>query len=157
MNTLDLPAVQAVARQVHPGYFERPEVFADRLALHPPGCRVLVGKGEAVIGYVVSHPWRFGDPPALDTLLVALPAHADTYYVHDLALLPAARGTGAATAVIDALRAHAVGWPRLSLVAVNASAPFWRRHGFEVVTVPGLAERLAGYDASALFMATSPN
>jgi hypothetical protein len=59
------------------------------------------------------------------------------------------RRTGAATTLIDALRAHAVGWPRLALVAVDASVPFWRRHGFEVVTVPGLAERLAGHDASA--------
>ena len=154
MTPTDLPAVQATAQQVHPDYFERPEVFAERLALHPAGCRVLVDSLDEVIGYVVSHPWRFGDPPALDTLLQALPAQADTYYLHDLALLPAARGTGAASRVIEEIRAHGAAWPRLSLVAVNASVPFWQRHGFEVVTVPGLAERLAGYDATAVFMAT---
>jgi ribosomal protein S18 acetylase RimI-like enzyme len=156
MSAADLPTVHAVAQQVHPGYFERPVVFAERLRLHADGCMVLADDG-GVIGYVLSHPWKHGEPPSLDTLLGALPGQPDTYYLHDLALLPAARGTGAAAAVIAHLRAHArrCGQARLSLVAVNASVPFWQRQGFEVVAIPGLDACLANYDAAACFMAAS--
>jgi len=159
MTLRDLPAVHAVAHQVHPSYFERLEVFAERLLLHPAGCHVLVQDGDGVIndviGYVLSHPWIFGDPPALNSLLSALPDHPDTLYLHDLALLPAARGTGAGAMVVAQLREHAksCGWSRMSLVAVNESLPFWRRQGFEVVAVPGLGKRLASYDPTACFMA----
>lgn len=157
MTVNDLHAVHAIAQQVHPAYFEGLEVFTERLRLHPEGCLVLmaVGGGGTVIGYVVSHPWRFGDPPALNTLLEALPAQPNTLYLHDLALLPAARRTGAGGMVVNDLRAHArdLGLARMSLVAVNASAPFWQRLGFEAVTVPGLAKRLAAYDETACFMA----
>lgn len=159
MTLRDLPAVHVVAHQVHPSYFERLEVFAERLLLHPAGCHVLVqyvgGAVSDVIGYVLSHPWVFGDPPALNSLLSALPEHPDTLYLHDLALLPTARGTGAGAIVVAQLREHAksFGWSRMSLVAVNESLPFWRRQGFEVVSTPGLGTRLLSYDPTACFMA----
>ena len=159
MTLHDLPAVHAVAHQVHPDYFERLEVFAERLLLYPAGCQVLVQGGAEmtgdVIGYVLSHAWLFGDPPTLDSLLSALPDHADTLYLHDLALLPAARGTGAGAVIVAQLREHAksCGWSRMSLVAVNESVPFWRRQGFEVVGMPGLDMCLASYDPTACFMA----
>jgi len=155
MTLRDLPAVHAVAHQVHPSYFERLEVFAERLLLHPAGCHVLVQDGDGVIGYVLSHPWVFGDPPALNSLLSALPDHPDTLYLHDLALLPAARGTGAGAVVVAQLREHAKsrGWSRMALVAVNESVSFWRRQGFERVIMPGLDTRLASYDPTACFMA----
>lgn len=156
MSPRDLPAVYAVAHQVHPGYFEALEVFAERLSLHPAGCLALVDARDEVIGYVLSHPWHYGSPPALNSLLDALPESPDTFYIHDLALLPAARGTGAAATVVARLRDHAMscGCSHLSLVAVNASLSFWQRQGFSVMTVPGLAERLASYDPTACFMAT---
>ncbi|QEI04468.1 GNAT family N-acetyltransferase [Pigmentiphaga aceris] len=159
MSLHDLPAVHAVAHAVHPSYFEGLEVFAERLLLHPAGCQVLVQTGpqnvSEVIGYVLSHPWRYGEPPALNSLVDALPEFPDTFYVHDLALLPTARGTGAAAIVVSHLREHAksCGWSRMSLVAVNESVSFWRRQGFEVVRVPGLDTRLASYDPTACFMA----
>ena len=96
MTAADLPAVNAIAAQVHVAYPEDAAVFAERLTLHPAGCCVLDG-GTGVAGYVISHPWRIAEPPALDTLLGALPAPASTYYIHDIALLPAARRGGAAS------------------------------------------------------------
>jgi hypothetical protein len=40
----------------------------------------------------------------------------------------------------------------LSLVAVNGSGSFWRRHGFEGVADVTLEARLASYDAAAAYM-----
>lgn len=156
MREADLPAVNRIAEAVHPGYPEDPAVFAERLALFPEGCRILAGRGGAVLGYAISHPWRAARPPALNTLLGAIPADAGTYYIHDVALLPEARGTGAAGRLMRDLRAVARRWPGgalgLSLVAVNGSEGFWRRQGLVAFEDPALAEKLRSYDAEARFM-----
>jgi ribosomal protein S18 acetylase RimI-like enzyme len=153
MLAADLPAVIAVAAQVHPGYPEGEAVFAERLALHSAGCLVLAG-GEGLAGYVLSHPWRLGQVPALDSLLGALPDPVDAYYIHDLALLPPARGSGAASACVARLadHAHGRGLARMALVAVGASAGFWRRHGFREAHDEALARKLASYDDAARYM-----
>ena len=153
MAAADLPAVMAVAAQVHPDYPESEAVFAERLALHPAGCLVLAG-GEGIGGYVLSHPWRVGQVPALDSLLGPLPDDADAYYIHDLALVPAARGGGAASTGVERLAAHArdAGFGRMALVAVGNSAGFWRRHGFREAHDEALARKLASYDSAARYM-----
>lgn len=151
MVTADLPEVDAVAARVHPDYPEDPAVFAERLALHPAGCLVL----DEVAGYVVSHPWHPGAPPKLNSLLGTIPADAATYYLHDLALLPAARGVGAGAAVVMQLARHAgtLGLSTISLVAVNASEPFWRRLGFAPAAIQ--PSSLASYDGKARLMMRS--
>jgi ribosomal protein S18 acetylase RimI-like enzyme len=153
MTEADLPEALAIAEIVHPNYPEDPAVFAERLALYPLGCLLLV-QGDRAIGYVVSHPWHYADPPALNSLLGALPSKPSTYYIHDIALLSAARGSGAANAVISRLIAYAEAkkFPNLSLTAVNDSAAFWRRHGFVPTPNPTLDEKLRSYDESARFM-----
>ena len=153
LTTLDLPSVQHIATQVHPDFPEDDAVFAERQRLYPEGARLLELAGEPA-GYVFSHPWRLGDFPALNTRLGLIPPDADTYYLHDLALLPAARGTGAAGLVVADLARHAgrLGFASMSLVAVNGSQPFWKKHGFEPVADEALAGKLASYEASARFM-----
>jgi ribosomal protein S18 acetylase RimI-like enzyme len=153
MTQADLPAALAVADIVHPRYPEDPAVFAERLALYPAGCLVLT-RGEDRIGYIVSHPWTYGAPPALNSLLGALPVPPSTYYIHDIALLPQARGTGAANAVIQRLIDHAQekGFPNLSLTAVNDSVAFWERLGFRLAADPALERKLRSYDEAARFM-----
>ncbi len=152
----DLPQVIAIADVVHAAYPEDPAIYADRLARFPDGCLALAGP-QGLVGYVLSHPWRFGEPPSLNTLLGALPEAPDTYYLHDLALLPTTRGSGAGSLAVQRLREVAArhGLARLSLVAVNASAPFWRRQGFEVVRLPALEASLRSYEDQACFMATA--
>jgi len=149
----DLPALSAIAAAVHPGFPEEDAVFAERQLLYPGGA-MLLEKDGAPAGYVLSHPWRFGQLPALNALLGKIPHDADTYYLHDLALLPAARGGGAAGKAVALLRdkARRAGFAHMSLVAVNGSQPFWTRHGFAVEERPELAEKLASYEAAARLM-----
>jgi GNAT superfamily N-acetyltransferase len=153
MGTADLAAVSGIAAIVHPAFPEDDAVFAERLALHPAGCRLLTVAGEPA-GYVISHPWRTGSLPALNALLGAIPAEADTYYVHDLALLPSARGTGAGAAIVQDLKRHALllGFTGLSLVAVNNSAAFWARQGFGETPAGAASEKLASYGDDARLM-----
>lgn len=153
LTTLDLPAVEAIAAKVHPSFPEDLAVFAERQRLYPAGTRLLELDGVPS-GYILSHPWRFMALPALNSLLGAIPEDADTYYLHDLALLPAARGTGAAAMIVGSMLRHAkaAGFANVSLVAVNGSLPFWYKHGFRAQVTPELTETLNSYEQAARFM-----
>jgi GNAT superfamily N-acetyltransferase len=154
MIAADLPRVQAVADEIHVAHPEGKAVFCERLRLYPAGCFVLAAADGPVLGYVVSHPWHDA-PPALDSPLGALPRIVTTYYIHDVALKAAARGGGAARAIITRLLAHARdrGWPNVSLVAVNGSGGFWQALGFRPAALPGHDRKLASYGADAVRMA----
>ncbi|WP_245434139.1 GNAT family N-acetyltransferase [Pseudolabrys taiwanensis] len=158
MTDADLPRVLHIAAAVHPSLPEDAAVFAERLALYPTGCLVHE-HGGAVDSYVISHPWQDAAPPALNTLLGKLPATPSTYYIHDIALMPDARGSGVANTIVKTLMAHARQnhFATITLVAVNNSARFWRKHGFEAVNDRSLAAKIASYGADARLMrATLP-
>lgn len=152
MTDADLPRVMDVAAAVHPSFPESLAVFTERLRLYPHGCQVLTRNG-AIMGYVVSHPWA-GAPPALDTLLERLPQQPSTYYIHDLALMPGARGNGVADTIVAALIAYARqnNLATVTLVAVNNSQRFWRKHGFEIVNDGAMAAKIESYGADARIM-----
>src|SRR5690606_14306907 len=94
MHAADVAAVVAISDAVHGRFIEPAAVYRERLALYPRGCFVLE-RGGAIVGYRVSHPWTRGPSRELARPTGALPRHADTYSLHDIALLPPARGTRA--------------------------------------------------------------
>jgi GNAT superfamily N-acetyltransferase len=149
----DMAAVEQIAGSVHPNFFESAEVLSERQQLYFHGA-YLLEVNERPAGYVLSHPWRLGELPPLNTLLGKLPADADTYYIHDLALLPVARRIGAASFITEALAKHARahGFPTMSLVAVNGSQSFWARHEFLIADAPHLSEKLKSYEDDAVLM-----
>jgi GNAT superfamily N-acetyltransferase len=153
MRQEDLAQACAIADEVHPAHPEDPEVFAERLALYPQGC-IALDAGGRVMGYALAHPWLRAAPPALNARLATLPARADCLYVHDIAILPAARRRGAARAALQELDALAgrEGLPLLALVAIPGTRAFWRGQGFAVVDRPALAAKLASYGTGARFM-----
>lgn len=150
MRSSDLDAVLEAQRPIYPTYQEDRTVFSERLALFPQGCLVLHGE-HGLAGYAVSHPWYAGSPPKLDTLLGALPTAPTTYYLHDIALLPEARGGGGGAAVVRLLTeiARAAGQTTMSLTAVQGSSGYWQRRGFAVEPSP---PELASYGDEAVFM-----
>ncbi|HEY8595271.1 MAG TPA: GNAT family N-acetyltransferase [Devosiaceae bacterium] len=153
MTAFDFSAVNAIAAEIHPGLFESPEVLAEKQQLYRNGAHVLE-IGTRTVGYVLSHPWRRRDPPPLDSRLGALPAEPDTYYIHDLALLPVARRVGAARDIVSTLATHAgaMGFATMSLVAVGNSRAFWERQGFHAVDAPELHGKLRHYGSGAVYM-----
>ena len=145
--------MERVAKIVHPSYPESEEVPAERLALFPAGCLIAEGVQGALLGYAVSHPGRLGRPPALDSQLGELPSGADCLYLHDVALLPEARGLGLGESLVDLLRALGMrsGFKVLALTAVNRSTSYWRRRGFSNYSGDEiLAAKLASYGDDAV-------
>ncbi|MGM4904791.1 GNAT family N-acetyltransferase [Tardiphaga sp. 866_E4_N2_1] len=152
MTEADLPSALAIADAVHPDFPEDEVVFANRLALDPNGCAVLEAQ-DGIKGYLVSHPWQFREPPSLNSLLT-MPAAPSTFYIHDLALLPETRRSGAATVAVDmmAARARLMQLPNMTLVAVNNSVHFWQRHDFTIMRDSELDQKLQSYGDNARFM-----
>ena len=151
LHISDIAAVSSIARRVHPEFPEPDAVFFDRLALAPHTCFLLEIQGVPS-GYVLAHPYGRGSAPALGTVLGALPENPDALYIHDLALLTLARGTGAAHQIVDTLAGLARPLGAMSLVAVNNSTPFWTRMGFAARTAPQLSARLSTYAPDAVYM-----
>ncbi len=131
MTAADIDAVTKIEALVHVFYQEGEAVFANRFALYPSGCFICVSKGEPV-GYMISHPWKRGEPVALDAMIDAVPSDADCLYIHDLALLPEFRGGGAAQAAISLAgdTARKLSLKSLALVALPDALGFWDRTGF---------------------------
>ena len=156
LNSADCERIFIIGNQIHADYQEDRAVFESRFALYPEGCLVLEGNG-ALKGYAISHPWKLFDPPKLNTVLDTLPARPDTYYLHDLALLPEARGGGHAGQGIDLLARHAAsqGYDNSTLVAVGGTKPFWERQGYGVQNHQALSSHLASYDKDAAYMLRS--
>lgn len=153
LTPADLLTVETIAGEVHPDFPEDGPVFAERQRLYPQGAFILEIKGEPA-GYVLSHPWHFRKLPPLNALLGEIPEDASTYYVHDIALMPEARGSGAAGAMVLDLIEHArdAGFASMSLVAVNGSIPFWLRYGFSLSEAPELTDKLKSYEGAARLM-----
>jgi ribosomal protein S18 acetylase RimI-like enzyme len=153
MTSYDLNDVEEIASKVHPTLYEHPDVLAERQRLYHNGCYILE-LGDKAVGYVLSHPWRSDNLPELNTELGKLPDDPDTYYLHDLALLPVARRLGTASQIVQALVKHAAArsFATIRLVAVNNSRAFWEKQGFAVEDAPALADKLQTYDMSAVLM-----
>ena len=149
----DLVRVNQIADIVHVNYPEDESVFAERRQMYPPGCQVLAANAR-LLGYIVSHPSMYAQPPALNSLLKRLPEQPTTYYIHDIALLPEARNEGHASQAVElVLRlAASAGCTNVSLIAVNNSTEFWRRHGFVITSEPSVDAKLESYGAGSFFM-----
>ncbi|HMO75228.1 MAG TPA: GNAT family N-acetyltransferase [Sphingopyxis sp.] len=132
MRAADLPAVVAIADEVHGVFTEPLAVYAERLALYPDGCRIFEAE-SAVAGFLVTHPWHRDAAPKIGAMLGALPAGTASYYLHDIALLPAARGTGAGAAAMAFVleQAAAADCDETMLVAVHGADSYWSAQGFD--------------------------
>ncbi|KAL8987620.1 MAG: hypothetical protein Q9169_008678 [Polycauliona sp. 2 TL-2023] len=155
LSPADIPALAHIAAQCHPALPESNEVFAERVSLFPEGCLALVDPDtDTLLGYLISHPIRYRQPPALNCLLDEIASNADQYYIHDLAILPALRGRGCAREGVERVLGVASRYPTTSLVSVYGTAAFWERFGFEEVRGDdgALRKKVEGYGDDAVYL-----
>ncbi|WP_186454572.1 GNAT family N-acetyltransferase [Nitrospirillum amazonense] len=152
MTAADLPPAFTLACAIHVDFFEALDIMADKLAAYPAGCLTLETANGGISGYAVSHPYARGRVPKLNHLLGGLPADADIYYIHDIAIDAAARGKGHAEMAVDLLAAHArsAGFREMRLLSVNNSGAFWRRRGFS--PAPDEQVDVSSYGSDATYM-----
>ncbi len=149
----DVAAIHAIGASIHRELPERPEIFTEKFRLFPSGTRVLTRAG-LIVGYGMTHPWRLYAIPPLNTFLKALPAQPDGMLIHGVAVLPDARGHGAAEQFVrfadDAARSRGIA--ALALVSVYDTYPLWMRCGFTIAERPHLSDALRTYGGNACYM-----
>jgi GNAT superfamily N-acetyltransferase len=155
----DLAEIGAIAARIHPELPERPEVFEERWRLFPAGCQVLADRSGRIAGYGLSYPWKLRAIPPLDAFIGRLPSDADCLYVHDVAVLPEARGQRAAHRYVQWARgaATALHIPSLACVSVYGTYTLWERFGFSTVASPAIENHLGSYGGTARYMVAPVN
>jgi len=149
MTAQDAAFAAELGLAIYPHLPESVSSFAAKFVATPEACLVASGEDGTRMGYCVALWAELGRPPKLDDAAYA-PRARECLHLHDLALAPAARGQGLVAQAVAHLRGVAGALP-LTLVAVNGSAPLWRRFGF--FEIEGAA---ASYGADALYMRRDP-
>jgi ribosomal protein S18 acetylase RimI-like enzyme len=135
MQIEDLPSVLGVQSSC---YFEvEPESEASlraKLLASPTTCFIAEHKGK-VVGYLIAVPSRFESPPEFDAPYYDVPPYPNALYLHDLAVAPEGRGSGAGKMLVTEFisRFRASELPRACLIAIQDSASYWERYGFHIV------------------------
>lgn len=135
---------------------ESAEVFANRLTRFGTHFKVACLQ-EAIVGYMLCFPWKLGETPVNNRAFPDMLPEADCLYIHDIALLPEARGSGLARAMVDDAfaQAQAHGFPVVSLVAVAQSGLYWDKVGFvpcAAITADKQAQIIHSYGEGARLM-----
>lgn len=149
----DIEKVDQIANKIHVGLPERRDVFVEKIRLFRPGCSKLILDSD-IVGYGISHPWRLYSIPPLDQFLGSIPENSDCVYIHDVAVLPNARGYNASARYIEIVRSVAVGLSirKLACVSVYGTDVLWSRYGFRYKTDDRLLQKLQTYGNTAKYM-----
>ncbi len=131
----DLDAVLRLQSTCYgPDYVEPAEAFASKLRETAPlqTCWGAFDAGGELLAYAISLPVCADTMPGLHASDYRRPPAPTLLYLHDVAVSPAGRGRGLAQRLLAHVQQRAVvlGLPRLGLIAVQDSAPFWQRLGF---------------------------
>ncbi|WP_010546221.1 GNAT family N-acetyltransferase [Sphingomonas elodea] len=149
-----LPQALALQAQVYPAFLVEPrQAFASRLHVAAPYC-LAAERDQLLVAYLLAHGWPSEAPPDVGSVLDP-DMRGDALFLHDLAVSPAARGTGAGRALVEhaLARAAADGLRRAELIAVEGAADFWSRMGFTAdPPAPALAAKVAAYGPRARWM-----
>jgi ribosomal protein S18 acetylase RimI-like enzyme len=153
LTAADICGVDRLAQEIHADFPERMDVFAEKIRLFPEGCWKRVRQGR-IIGYGIAHPWELFCIPPLDQFLNHLPTKADCFYIHDVALLPDARGEGAADQYVKIIReaARKSQISKLALVSVYGTDIFWKKMGFQIFSADAIFGKLSAYGETAKYM-----
>lgn len=128
--------------------------FEAKLVAAPASC-FIASIARQPVGYLIALPWDFASPPVLNQASCNLPDTPDCLYLHDLAVAPTARAGGAGRALVAAFFSHLrqTTLRRASLIAIQDSAPYWQRHGFQPArNSDALQARLSSYGDDVQYM-----
>lgn len=155
MAEADIPAVLEIQAACYTQLIpESEESLHAKLSASQATCSI-ASLGGRVVGYLISLPWERSKPPVLNAKTCRLPSTPNCLYLHDLAVIPIARSSGAGRALVSAfltqLRASNLG--HAALIAVQSSASYWKRYGFQIVELSEpLQTKLSTYGKSAVYM-----
>lgn len=132
MQREDLSQVLAVQKQTFGTELcETLDVFTNRFEIFGEFFKVVV-LNNLVQGYMICFPWRLGESPMNNEKFPESLPSFNCFYLHDIALLKQARGSGLAQELINhaLLCSKKLGFNTLSLVSVEQAGDYWVKRGF---------------------------
>ncbi len=156
MTPTDLEQVLTIQRRCYPPQYHEPlGAFENKIRQSPTSAWLAV-EAEMALAYLVTLPVDEDHFPALHAVNWQPPVRPKWLYLHDLAVDPDHRGSGAGQGLVQRAFEHAraSGLAGLALVAVQGSQPYWHKQGFQARQVdhPGLLAKLRSFGADASFM-----
>ncbi|OGA84730.1 MAG: hypothetical protein A2711_03140 [Burkholderiales bacterium RIFCSPHIGHO2_01_FULL_63_240] len=156
MNLTDLGLVLAIQQRCYPPAYHEPLTAFENKLRQAPHSAWLATCAQGPQAYLVTLPVDEAHFPALHADNWHPPTQAKWLYLHDLAVDPDHRGSGAGQRLVEQAFTHArlLGLEGLALVAVQGSQPYWARQGFQArdVAHAGLREKLRSFGDEACFM-----
>ncbi|MCL1138770.1 GNAT family N-acetyltransferase [Shewanella pneumatophori] len=124
-------------------------VLQSKWLASPESC-FIIEADNSIIGYCLAHPWHLDNPPSLEQQLARID-HANTLYLHDIALSTKAQGKGAGKQALTKLIgfANTNNYPSISLVAVQGAHLYWGKQGF---IAKQINKDLSAYPEDARYM-----
>ena len=155
MRICDVAAILRIQRACYvPHMNESQPVIEHRLSASPETAWVAERAGE-VVAYLAAYPSLLGKVTSLGGHF-NVPLTADCLYLHDLAVSPAVRRSGAGPMLLRRAwqAADSIGLMQSALVSVQDSRLFWEKHGYRVAEdlAPGQRDKLASYGAPCWYM-----
>ncbi len=156
MQLADIASVLDIGAQLYPAnLYESADFYLNRLQLAASLC--WVARNDAgVQGYLISYPWEYDTPPALNTNIKKLPQHANCWFIHDCAISPRCQGQGMATALLKQVEKVATHQQLAysTLVALADALPFWLDKGYVSVEIKNslTLQKVAAYGVGACYM-----
>lgn len=155
MQLSDMPSIMAIQSICYTEIVPESETsMRAKLLASPATCFVAILE-NAVVGYLISLPWEFANPPVLNAEQCTLPEHPDCLYLHDLAIAPQARSAGCAPALVAMFLAQLpiLQLQYASLIAIQNSAAYWQRYGFQPAEASeALQKKLSSYGENIGYM-----
>lgn len=156
MTLADLSLVLAIQQRCYPPAYHEPLAAFENKLKQAPDSAWLAVSGAHALAYLVTLPVDETHFPALHAANWAPPPQAKWLYLHDLAVDPDHRGSGAGQRLIEQALGHARArnTDGLALVAVQGSQPYWARQGFQARAAghAALLETLRSFGDDACFM-----
>jgi GNAT superfamily N-acetyltransferase len=152
----DVQHVLAIQADCYAPFFhENEESFRAKIAASAQTCWLSLLNGKPV-GYLIALPVSQHTFPSLSAPQFTLAQSPALLYLHDMAVLPAARSLRLGRQFIDAVIAAAkrCALPAVGLIAVQGSAAYWEKAGFRVTgDMPtSVSDKLASFGAGARYM-----
>lgn len=137
MQATDLAGVAALQDQCYGNLlYEPPALLAVRWQSAASSCWVACSDTGQLLAYLFCYPSQDGKVTPLAQPFS--PANEpELLYMHDMAVSPLARGQGLAARLLAQAEQFALyrQLPKLALVAVQGSVPYWQKQGFVLQAV----------------------
>lgn len=132
------------------------EVFQNRFDHFGQFFKVATIKDQ-IVGYIICFPYKLGEIPKNNAPFENDLKQPDCFYIHDVTLIPEARGQGLAPLLIESAfnQAKDLGFTKVSLVSVGQSGNYWDKLGFIEYpqTTPAILQKLhSSYDEKSRLM-----